>query len=451
MRLIKTKLSINKTLISLLLVLIFLISSCAFPFNKSENASPDLDDTGRKIIYIYSPNGRRFVDACFLGAYEGFNSENEEYCVKIINEEADIDITVDPDINPDIICSMHPNFIYSYAQKGYLEDLWPYIDKSENFNREDFNEAVKTLYESNGHLYGITNELCVLGIRLSNQGDSFDGSFTIEEFLKWLSENKDIRCSVGMDQKTAVFFCLPGLSTDYVDYEKGKASFDSERFVEFLEMAKSLSFFEESKEMIDAMDSKKADEVKNHSYLTSHTIGSAFIVAKEDAVLGKKMVFIGYPSDSEKPEGIITSAYNVAITHKGACREGAYEFIEYWLNEQKKELEAFEKNPNMHINGAFSSLNENFDKMIEAEIGEYVSSLGYGMDEDSTFEVKVTKEYIEEVKKMLFNARCETNEQREVKTILSEELSNFFDNKKDSYETAKIIQKRVQLFLEENR
>lgn len=66
-------------------------------------------------------------------------------------------------------------------------------------------------------------------------------------------------------------------------------------------------------------------------------------------------------------------------------------------------------------------------------------------------ETKVYYDVTDRVKEMLSNARHETYEQIQIKEIVGEELGAFFAGEKDAESTARIIQNRVQLFLNERR
>ena len=153
----------------------------------NSSAKEEFDEEGRRIIYIYSPSGKTYIKGCIGEAIANFNIDSKDYSVRIIEEQADIDIAIDNDLNPDIFFSATPSSIASYANKGYLEDLWPFIENSVELEKEDINDAIRKLYEIGGSLYGITNEISVKGIRLSDA--DFDGSWTIEEFLEWLKRS----------------------------------------------------------------------------------------------------------------------------------------------------------------------------------------------------------------------------------------------------------------------
>lgn len=406
------------------------------------------DEEGKRIIFLYSPDGNYYVRSSFGDVIEEFNLENAEYSVELIEEEADIDITVDSKISPDIFVCMSSVGITNYASKGYLVDLWPYIDDSQFLSREDFIEPVKKLYETDGHLFAITNQLSIKGLRVSDVGADFDGSWTVEEFLEWLSKHKDIRSSSGFEQAYAIWLSLPGIVEDYVDIEAQKAYFDTNRFINILNMTRKLSFDLESKEMYDILaDSSAIYEVNKHPYLTSHTIGSVDIMAKEDAILGKKMEFIGYPSDSEIAQGVITSLYNMAIVSQSGCKEGAFEFVEFWLKYQQKQVELYKESSQMYRLNYFPSLKSVFEETLNAQAGEQY--LYAGNNDEDVLEYEVTSEYIDKVKEMIENARPETYEQLQIREIVAEELDAFFAGAKDAETTAEIIQNRVQLYLDE--
>ena len=415
---------------------------------ESENVK--FDKEGRRIIYIYSPNDERYLRTGFGEAINEFNLDNTDYCVEIIKEEAKFDVAVDSNMSPDIYISMRSESFDNYAQKGFFEDLLPYIDNSDSFKREDFTDLVKVLYETDGHLYGITNKFSLKSIRVTDCDDEFDGAWTVEEYLGWLSANSDIRTSAGLTKSSAIYNCLPGIVSDFVDLEAGKSDFDSERFVNILNMTANLSFEPESGDMIDIFfDKDRISEAREHPYYSNSTIGSVSQMAKENFLLGKRLELIGYPSNSETAQGILTALYNVALVSKSECKEGAYEFIEYWLEREERLFDLSKNNPKMSYYDYFSSLKSIYEEALNSMIGQKISIDGTVADEAAVYEI--TEDNIDRVKEMLSNARHETYEQIQIKEIVGEELGAFFSGEKDAESTARIIQNRVQLFLNERR
>ncbi len=407
------------------------------------------DTEGRRIIRIYSATGTEYARSCFGEALTEFNLDNKDFAVDVIPEEADIDIALDSKLNPDIICSLNPGIITKYGKKGYLEDLWLYIDQSEDIKRGDINESVKKLYEIDGHLYGITDEISVKGIRVSDVGGEFDGSWTVEEFVEWLADHNDVKTSSGIDNAYVFYLCLNGLMNDNVNFERGEANFINKRFLDIIKSIAALPL-EKTTGSVNLYASSMIDEARMHPYLTSGTVGSIEAMAREDTILGKKLEYVGYPSDSNVAKGILSPLSNVAITVNSDCKEGAYAFIEYWLKHQERELDNIESKYNFsRQRGTFYSINDVFEDTLKAGLGKRAIIINSSQGDEIRIEFDVTSDYIDSAKRMLETAVAESYEQSCVKEIMSEELQYFLNGVCDAETTAQKIQNRVQLFLDE--
>lgn len=429
-----------------------------FEVEDEENAADNsvksrIDSEGRKVIYVYSPNGAYAAKAIFGEALTNFAIDSTDYAVEIIEANDNIDVAIAPNVSPDIICDVTPSIISKYARVNYLEDLWPYIEASNVLEKDDFNSVIKKLYETDGHLYGITNEISIKGIRISREDDNGETAWTRDKLIEWLERHPDVSPQFGSynGYKARSLFTW-GLLHDYVDFDSKKADFLNDEFMNTIERIRNISFaggIED--EGLSLSDAEDLDKLSKHPYVVVATLSNISQMAQEEALLGKKIDFIGYPSNNSVPCAILYPISNVAITVESENKEGAFNFIEYWLCEQKKTLEIYKENPEItpKPGGVFSSINSLFEDGIRAGLGQGSVWVSDQNSIGKTLTYDITEEYIEKAQNLLSSARVETFDEQMIEMIMVEELYSYWEGTKNLFETTEAIQRRVQLYLDE--
>ena len=122
------------------------------------------------------------------------------------------------------------------AQKGYLEDLWPYIENDPELGRDGVLQAPMEAAEVDGGLYILFMEVrinTVMGPE-SLVGDRY--SWTLEELLETFAGMREDSTILRYNAtKQDLFFDLLCYSLDkYIDRDAGTCSFDSQDFRELV-------------------------------------------------------------------------------------------------------------------------------------------------------------------------------------------------------------------------
>ncbi len=127
-----------------------------------------------------------------------------------------------------------------YAAKGYLEDLYPYIDSNMDIRREDFVAPVLSVLEQNAKLYELWPEFGVATVVGKSEllGDGKDWS---EAKLRKVSEGLQEDVSLfgeSMTRDDFLSFAVSFNMDSFVDWEKKSSDFEGEEFAEILACAK---------------------------------------------------------------------------------------------------------------------------------------------------------------------------------------------------------------------
>ncbi len=226
------------------------------------------------------------------------------------------------------------------AEKGYLEDLWPYIDNDPELGRDSVMEAPLKAAEVNGGLYVLFSSVMIdtligaeriVGDRISwsleDLREAFaampEGSTILEDFYT----------------KSTTFYYLLGMDLNsYVDWETGQCSFDNDRFRSALEFINSFpQEFDWSS--VDSYEMNMEWNTRLHNglqMLSWAQIMTAQDIQVYDALLGERASLIGYPVEDGSPG----SCFVPSITRLGmssTCRDkdAAWKFIRQLLLSQE--------------------------------------------------------------------------------------------------------------------
>ena len=109
------------------------------------------------------------------------------------------------------------------AQKGYLEDLWPYIEKDRKLGRDGVLEAPLKASEVNGGLYMFFSEVSITTMISPERVAGDRSGWTFDEMLETFStmpeDSTILRFNEGR-KRVFDWLCVP-LLDQYVDWETG--------------------------------------------------------------------------------------------------------------------------------------------------------------------------------------------------------------------------------------
>lgn len=224
------------------------------------------------------------------------------------------------------------------VRKGYLEDLWPYIENDPDLGREGVLEAPLKAAEVNGGLYmlfgavtleTLVGSAAVVGDRTSwtfqELQDAFANMPEGSTILRFDTSRESI---AGMLTRYAV--------GSYVDWETGTCSFDSPSFRSMLEFIRMFPGSEELEPEIaslgDAWDAViregEARQRKGLQMLEDPGYLALDSLPVYDMTWGGRCAFIGYPVE----DGSVGSTFKPAGTQlaiSSSCKnkEAAWEFV----------------------------------------------------------------------------------------------------------------------------
>lgn len=185
------------------------------------------------------------------------------------------------------------------AQKGYLEDLWPFIENDSDLGRDKVLEAPLRAAEVEGGLYMIFGSVSISTLvgDANIVGDRRSWSLAeLQSAYSTMPEGSSVLEYVY--RKSDIFSHILPMSLDsYIDWDTGQCSFDNENFRSIMEFINS---FPSEVEWIsdEAVNTEISYRQQNGlQMLSSVTIDSVGRMVFVDAQYGGNAAFVGYPME----------------------------------------------------------------------------------------------------------------------------------------------------------
>lgn len=392
-----------------------------------------------------------------------FQKENEDYKIEVWdysmyeNAEERLQLDMAAGRIPDIISLNHFS-IQNLIQKGILTDLYPLIEEDKEMEKETFIPEVLETLEQNGKLYSLITDFYIHCLSGSKEKLGDREGISVEEIMdiyKNLSENEKLFYS---DTQQYAFDILCHIS-DFVDPDSNKIDFNCQDFIDLLKFSKQ--FPEKEKEL------KPGTMMIQTPLICYQSFGSLRSLMEQHCFYENQggAVFLSYPSKDKKQELSIIGVENeLGITEYCQNKTKAWEFVRRFFT-YKYQMNYTYDGKDGSTQG-FPVRQDVFDKQLE-----YAMAKEDYIDEDGTNVMSLenvpsrqgnneniilhafTKEEISQVKKLF--KRCHgltfTDTTNDISKLIKEELPAFFAGDRTAKETAEIIQKRVELYINERK
>lgn len=358
---------------------------------------------------------------------------------------------------PDIIALSGLN-IKLLASKGLLEDLGKYLDKSESLSREDFVESVLNAYTYDGVLVGIPTsiEMHTIVGRASDMGDR--RGWTLKELMDYSAKHPGADLFDKVDRNSLLSYLMMYNEDAFIDWGTGRCSFDTEEFKALLSF---VSGFPEKVEHESGQASEPTRIQKGEVLLAMASLYDFDQIQLYNEIFEGDFTCIGFPSAGGDSGTAMMGSNLYAITSKATRKDGAWEFLEKYL-----------QNYSDRYSFGFPTLKSKLKEMAEDAVrveylkdengalimdenGETIvigagGGIGYGDGWHYDYR-KATQEEVDLTLSLLEDAKPISYSNNEIVKIISEEAAYFFEGAKSVDEVAKIIQSRIQTFVDTNR
>ncbi len=356
---------------------------------------------------------------------------------------------------PDII-DLNLLNITQLASKGLLEDLGQYLDKSSALKRSDFVENVLRGYTYGDVLACIPKsfELSTIIGKTSDVGEK--QGWTLQELVAYADKHPGAQLFDNISKQEIMYYLLVSNEDSFIDWSAGKCSFDSDEFKSLLAFVNRFP----SEVSYDSQASTPTKIQKGEVLLQTAGLYDFDEIQMYSEIFGGEYTCKGLPAADGSSGTLLLSSGLYGITSKAAQKEGAWEFLESYLTQDN----------DMYSYG-FPSRKEKLDEMAKKAVtveymtdqngdlvldgnGDPIETGSGGMisysDGWSYTYRKATQAEVDLIMQLIDKAKPVNLGSTQILEIVNEEAAGYFEGQKSVDEVAKVIQNRVQLYVDVN-
>ena len=353
---------------------------------------------------------------------------------------------------PDILIVDSYFPVSSYISKGLLADIDELIAADEELSKTEFMDNVFDAYRVDGKLYYVTPSFSVKTLvgKTSLVGERT--SWTMQEMIEVMASMPEGAQLIGeLTRSGFVEMMIQYCGNDFVDVETGKCNFNSENFIAMLEYARKLpeniDWSEYGDDYWETQDSQYRD---NRTLLAECDVSNVrYVNDYINGYFGEEISYIGFPSVTGNG-AVVEAGEQYLISAKSENIDGAWEFVRYYLTEEyQKELLMLPVNKDIFLERAMEATRNPYTVDRNGNKTEYEYKLSIGGE--SVVLPNMTEEQVSEFVEFVESIDKCVYYDEDIEAIINEEVASFLANQKSASEVAKVIQSRVELYVNENR
>lgn len=387
-----------------------------------------------------------------------YNTDNTEYKIEYASYD---DTKHDPEsaLMMDIAAGYAPDILLLggkdanlLASRGLLCDLTPYIKEDDTVNEDYFVDGILDATESSGKHYYVVDTVRIDTIMgRKSELEDYQDDWTVDNIIDYYNPGSDDKMLCYYNTKSGVADLLIYSNLDrYIDWNKGKCSFDGKEFQRVLEFCNSFSDNDYPEDVSEYELIDKGEILLNESPVLG--IDSITYIRAYNKVYQGDEIYLGYPDSGCRAYLDTQSAgWRCGIVPSSDHKDEAWKFI--------KELMLMRAERNYMDCGGFPTSKVKFEELMETSMAEYYKN-EYGdmvstyflVGEDS-YQISTgpaTKEDVQTLRDLIKNSK--TREYTyDIKLIIGEDIQDYFNGRKGIDDTVKVIQDRMSKYVNENR
>ena len=396
----------------------------------------------------------------------------------------------------------------SYENKGLFADLYYYFENDPDVSADLLLKCLRTPYEKNGKLFRYINSFLIRSVsaKTSSVGGS-KTSWTISEMIE-LARQADAegKYLFGLMTKQSMLDNIAYMGiNEFIDPVTYQCSFDSETFINLIEYINTLP----NEDEVD-YDKYYEEMYANDDYYSGYKTGKillnmeyiynlhAYMETKYNVFGGDEFTYIGYPGAPDSGSAISPRmTYSISAKSHETIRDGSWQFIKFLLSDEMqgatryqfpatytaldKVIENMKTEPwypqgsliprvapvDENVEEIVDEVTESDDAAAAAAVDEAVPAEESESDETADAKLDITLPEpapVQDVEPVFFNdddARFmidfldsivhKGNDDNKILEIINEECGPFFAGSKSAVETARVIQSKVSIYINESK
>jgi len=358
---------------------------------------------------------------------------------------------------PDILCLDSGEMdAEKLASQGVLEDLKPYLEKSESLSLDSFVESVVEGYTYDGALVCIPKNFRIATVagKTSQVGDKM--GWSVRNVMDYAAEYPDAELFEYASRSEMLNVMMIFNQDAFIDWKSGTCNFDSQEFKEILEF---VAGFPEEYDWDEDRESTPVRLASGKLLLYMESIGECQDIQMAEAMFGEPVTYIGYPTIDGSVGCVMGGSASYGIATKSKHKDGAWAFIEEYLCSESNMFSWGFPTNKEELEEAIAEackveyvLDENGEPMLDEDgnpIYQGMGSMGWSDDWEYTYH-PCTEEEIARLRELMDVAVPMSTGNSEVLNIIIEEAEPYFKGAKSLDEVAALIQSRMSMYVGEN-
>jgi beta-lactamase regulating signal transducer with metallopeptidase domain/ABC-type glycerol-3-phosphate transport system substrate-binding protein len=424
----------------------YITPTLEYAINKFENIHPDI------LINVENYNAFSWIMSDMT--YEDSLKSNKEAFQKQYDFIQKINTQMLTGKGPDII---HINNMpyREYADKNLLLDLNTLMEEDNSFDTNLYYANILDAMEYKDKLYTIPltvdyNAFCSNVGFLKTHSIDFDANnLSWNDFITLAQETtRDVDGDGKIDMygmptiapEKMFGYMINSTTRDFIDYENKAAYFKSQEFMDLLKTCKTIC----SGAFVNPNVTEFSTRDGGFAFLP-YTIDDFVILFGNGFMNAEEISFYKYPN-SDKDQYTFSTSDMYGINSNTKCKEEAWEFIKFLLSE---EVQSYEKLFGIPIcKKARENKVQSYLSEVEKSLNEFGDVYGYKVSSREEFR-KQLNDNIEKLDKIIPKLNNCNTYNIQIQKILNEETEGFFNGNKSVEETAQIIQRKIEMYLNE--
>lgn len=363
---------------------------------------------------------------------------------------------------PDILVNGTELPIGQYAAKGLLEDLWPYLDADPEYSRDKLMTQPLNAAQTDGKLYRLPIDF---GVTTAVGLGKVVGEYTtwtladVNDALSKLPEGATV-FNKYYTQAEMLKYCIAMNAENFMSWQDGTCSFDSDEFRALLEFVKPFPAEYDWQSDAEEYESDYT-RLKNGKQLLYPTSLSGFSdLYYTFAALNNDIRFIGFPREDGSSGNAFNASCTLSISTTCKDKSGAWAFIRSTLSDDYQESiwnypivkSVFEAKAQEAMTQEYETDADGNQILDDDGNPIPISSGGMSYGNEPMIELyAVTQEQYDAVLALIDSTTTFVDYDQNVLDIISDEAAGYFAGSKTVEEASKLIQSRVSLYIQEQK
>ena len=362
--------------------------------------------------------------------------------------------------SPDII-DLNNIAVDRLAAKGLLEDLYPYIDADAELKREDFLPSILAAAENNGKLVSTVSGFRIMTLAGASDIVGEQPGWTYDEFNAALAMMPEgcTALSPATTRKDILDNCLTLDLNHYVNWATGECKFECKEFTDLLNFAMEFPASYDSS-LEDPSYGEIERMISGMQMLMPFSLDALNSTWTGGIIFGNHpYTYIGYPTYSGESGNYINMSAGYAMSAGCKEKQGAWEFLRTFFTESYQRScynipsnkAAFDAKLKYAMTMQYETddkgsyvLDENGEKIPRA-VFQYFN----GTDEFKYY--ALSQEEADTVISLIENTKRNLEFDVSILSIVEEQAEAFFQGQKSAEEVARLIQSKVNIYVNEQR